>query len=131
MEELLSEEVSYDCSIPGPLINPAEANRSYSSVRSDNPFFADSAINSGVGWAAGTSEVGQWMMLDLGSDIPVQAMAIQSLFGVSVYRVDGYQLKYWRDGESEENGVFATNENGEVDFVVPVTGGSETILTLL
>ena len=95
VEELLSEEVNYDCSIPGPLINPAEANRSYSSVRSDNPFFADSAINSGVGWAAGTSEVGQWMMLDLGSDIPVQAMAIQSLNGNAAYRVDGYQLKYW------------------------------------
>ena len=115
------EKINFDCSLSGTLINPAEGSRSYATVWANEEIgtgHARSMINSAQGWSAQSNNIGQWMIIDLGSDIPVQAMAIQARKGSSQW-VRGYQLKYWRSGESEGNGVFATNENGEVDFVVP------------
>ena len=50
------------------------------------------------------------MTIDLGSDLPIGGLAIQSRKAGGQY-VTGFRVKYWKDGETVENGIKVIDDN--------------------
>ena len=82
------------------LMNPPELSRSYSSVYGNQLVgtgHARSMIDSAQAWSAGHTRNGEWLLLDLESDVFVGGLAMQGRGG---QWVKTYSIQYWLDGES-------------------------------
>ena len=115
----------HSCPSGTTLLNPAESTRSYSSVWDSNPIgtgHARSMIDSIQAWSAQYNEVGEWMMIDLESSLPVAGLAIQGRATSSTQQwVTGYTVQYWLDGETSADAKYI---DSEFMFTVPKKLGS-------
>lgn len=116
-------------------MNPPELSRSYSTVwngQSAGVGYARSMIDSDQAWSAGFNRKGEWLLLDLDSDVFVGGLAIQ---GRGDQWVKTYSVQFWLDGEtsSDEKHVddgsvftvsksFATGDYQQIYFETGVSG---------
>lgn len=101
------------------LMNPAEGSRSYSSVYNGNT--KSSMIDSNSAWSAKYKNNGQWMLIDLGSDVLVGGIAMQGRHNKLHQWVITYSVKYWADGESSSD---AKHVDGGFVFTVSKSFGN-------
>jgi hypothetical protein len=102
-----------DLHSPWFMIDPPEAQRSYSSILSNNAaLYAQSRLGKNKAWLANTNAVGQWMKIDLGSTLPVVGIATLGRYNAAQF-VKSYKVQTSTDDVtfSDVNGgaVFAGN----------------------
>ena len=115
---LCAQAATSNCDKQATLWNPPETSRSYSSIWNNDAIgteHARSMIDGYQAWSARVNQVGQWMLIDLGENVAVGALAIQGRTTAPEYSsdygqwVNSYIASYWMDGESEANEKFIDN----------------------
>ena len=101
----------YDCRHPEShvLINPDESARYYSSATNNN--LKKSMIDSATSWSAKNKQAGEWMVIDLGNDTVVDALAIQGRMGTSNQWVTDYTVEYWLSDQTDADAQQVDNNS--------------------
>ena len=105
--------------------NPAEANRSYSSVWDTN--HKKSMLDSDKAWSSGSNAVGQWMQINLGSVKKVKGVVTQGRYNHSQW-VKSFKLKYSIDGSQYIDIDGYRTFQGNSDYNTKVTNNFDSII---
>merc|ERR1712226_386947 len=100
--------------------SPDYAHSLASSVWQDNKIGEDwgqGRLNSPLGWAAGSSNPGNWWQMDLGAEMLVGGVVIQGIMGFPEW-FKKYNVEISNDGEDFENyQTFESDTPGDVSVV--------------
>ena len=89
--------VNVDCS-SSTIVNPSEESRSYSTFFHNNDH-KRSMLDSPQAWSALTSQVGEFMVIDVGSNLPIGGLAVQRRRSHNQH-VTSFYVNYWKEDET-------------------------------